>query len=61
MNMTPPTSNMVLHVFLVLMDYHLDMWVKRSRVFKPLTILTSKNIKFKWTNIEQNNLPNLDQ
>ena len=47
MNMTPPTSNMVLHVFLVLMDYHLDMWVKRSRVFKPLTILTSKNIKFK--------------
>ena len=29
------------------------MWIQRSEVLAPLTRLTSSNIKFQWTNVEQ--------
>jgi transposase InsO family protein len=29
------------------------MWIRRSETLAPLTALTSKNVKFKWTNTEQ--------
>ena len=29
------------------------MWIRRSETLAPLTALTSKNVKFHWTEIEQ--------
>ena len=29
------------------------MWAKRSHLLQPLTVLTSKKVNFKWTDLEQ--------
>ena len=29
------------------------MWAKQSHLLRPLTVLTSKKVKFKWTHVEQ--------
>ena len=29
------------------------MWAKRSHLLHPLTALTSNNVNFKWTDVEQ--------
>ena len=39
--------------FIDLVDYYRDMWEKRSHLLRPLTALTSKKVKLKWTFVEQ--------
>ena len=36
-----------------MVNYCCDIWIQRSEVLAPLTHLTSSNIKFEWTNVEQ--------
>ena len=49
---TPTTQNHV-RSFIGLVNYYRDMWPRRSHMMAPLTKLTSKNVKLKWTDVEQ--------
>ena len=51
--MMSQTSQKGLHKFIVTVEYYHGMWVMSSHRLKPLTRLTSKNIKFKQTDAEQ--------
>ena len=51
--MTPPINKKQAGSFIGLVNYYRDMWGKRSHLLKPLTELTSKKVKFKWTHIEK--------
>ena len=37
------------------------MWGKCSHLLKPLTALTSKKVKFKWTSVEKNAFDEIKQ
>ena len=49
----PPKNKKQLHRFLRMVNYYCNMWIRQSKVLTPLTRLTSPNVKFEWTNIEQ--------
>ena len=49
----PPKTKKQLRRFLGMINYYRDMWKRRSHILSPLSKLISKNIKWKWTNIEQ--------
>ena len=51
--MTPSTSQKGLHKFIVIVNYYCDMQAKNYHMLQNLTRLTSKNIKFKQTYVEQ--------
>jgi hypothetical protein len=36
-----------------MVNYYRDMWVRRLSLLAPLTSMTSKNVKFKWTDEHQ--------
>jgi hypothetical protein len=36
-----------------MINYYRDMWARCSELLAPLSCLTSKNVKFQWTEIEQ--------
>ncbi len=36
-----------------LVNYYRDMWIRRSKTLATLTALTSVNVKYKWTEVEQ--------
>ena len=36
-----------------MVNYYLDLWIWQSEVLAPLMCLTSANVKFEWTNVEQ--------
>ena len=36
-----------------MVNYYHNMWIQGSEVLTPLTHLTSANVKFEWTNVEQ--------
>ena len=44
---------MISRSFIGMINYYQDMWPKRSHLLAPLTNLTSKNVKFKWTDEHQ--------
>ena len=49
-----PTTKRQLRSFIGIINYYRDMWIRRSEVLAPLTGLTSKTAKWKWTSVEQN-------
>ena len=52
-NIAPPKNKKQLQRFLKMVNYYRDMWIQQSEVLAPLMCLTSSNIKFEWTNVEQ--------
>ena len=52
-NIAPPENKKELRRFIGLVNYYRDMWVRRSHVLAPLTILSSKKNKWKWGDEEQ--------
>jgi hypothetical protein len=42
-----------------MVNYHCDMWVRRSSLLAPLRIMTSKNVKFVWTDVHQKAFENI--
>ena len=38
---------------IVLVNYYRDMWSKWPQLLHPLTKLTSNQVKFRWTDVEQ--------
>ena len=48
-----PTNKKQLRRFIGLVNYYRDMWICRSDVLAPLTKLTSKEAKWRWTDVEQ--------
>jgi hypothetical protein len=42
-----------------MVDYNRDMWVRHSTLLAPLTSMTSKNVKFKWTDEHQKAFDNI--
>jgi hypothetical protein len=48
-NMVCPTTRKELRRFTGMVNYYRDMWVRRSELLAPLTSMTSKNVKFIWT------------
>ena len=49
----PPTNRKQLRRFIGMINFQKEMWPGRSKMLAPLTRLTSKNVPFKWTEIEQ--------
>ena len=52
-NIAPPTTRKQVRTFIGMVNYYRDMWIRRSETLAPLTALTSKNVPFKWTEVEQ--------
>ena len=52
-NLEPPTTVKQVRKFIGMVNFYRDMWRKRSELMAPLTRLTSKNVKFIWTEVEQ--------
>ena len=48
-----PTTRRQLRQFIGMVNYYRDMWRRRSDLLAPLTALTSKNARWKWTDIHQ--------
>jgi hypothetical protein len=49
----PPTTRKQVQSFIGLISYYRDMWPRRSEILAPLTRLTTKDVPFQWTDIEQ--------
>ena len=52
-NLAVPKTKKQLRSFIGIINYYRDMWVRRSEYLAPLSSLTSKTIKWKWTNKHQ--------
>ena len=52
-NIAPPTNKKELRGFIGMVNYYRDMWIRRSDTLAPLTALTSKEAKWRWTEVEQ--------
>jgi hypothetical protein len=57
--MVRPTTCKELRRFIGMVNYFHDMWVRRGELLAPLTSMTSKNVKFKWTDEHQKALENI--
>jgi hypothetical protein len=51
--MVRPTTRNELRNFIGMINYYRDMWVRRSELLAPLTSMTSRNVKFNWTDEHQ--------
>jgi len=52
-NLAPPKTVKQVRRFVGLINYYRDMWPRRAHIMTPITNLTAKDVKFKWTQIEQ--------
>ena len=48
-NTKPPKNEKQVCSFIGLVNYYRDIWAKQSHLLQPLTALTSKKVKLKWT------------
>ena len=51
--MAPLTYKRWIQIFIGLVEYYGDMWACRLHILQPITKLSSTNVKFKLTGIEQ--------
>jgi hypothetical protein len=51
--MIHPITCKELRRFIGMVNYYRDMWVRRSSLLAPLRCMTSKNVKFVWTDVHQ--------
>jgi hypothetical protein len=51
--MVRPSTRKELRRFIGMVNHYHDMWVHRSELLAPLTSMTSKNVKFNWTDEHQ--------
>ena len=58
-NMARPTTRKELRRFIGMVNYYRDMWCRRSDLLAPLTSMTSKNVKFDWTDEHQHAFDNV--
>jgi hypothetical protein len=54
LKIAPPTTKKQLRRFIGMVNYYRDMWIRRSHTLAPLTALSSKTVKWQWTDVEQN-------
>ena len=59
--MTPPKNIKHVRSFVGLVNYYRDTCDIRSYLLQPLTALTSTNIEFKWTYVEQKEFDKIKQ
>ena len=52
-NIATPKTRKELRRFIGMVNYYRDMWIRRSDVLAPLAALTSKTVKWKWTDEHQ--------
>ena len=52
-NISVPKTKKQLRSFIGIINYYRDMWVRRSETLAPLTSLTSKDVKWEWTEVHQ--------
>ena len=52
-NLAPPKTKKQLRSFIGMVNYYRDLWPKRSELLAPLSSLTSKKVKFEWTQEHQ--------
>jgi hypothetical protein len=52
-NTVRPTTRKELRRFIGMVNYYRDMWIQSSTLIAPLTSMTRKNVKFKWTDEHQ--------
>ena len=53
MNLAEPKTRKELRSFMGLVNYCRDMWIRRSHVLAPLAKLTSKNVKWEWSDAQR--------
>ena len=58
--MTPPKKNKQVREFLGLVNYYRDMWDRCSHLLQPLTSLTSNKVTYKWSDILQKALDDIN-
>jgi RNase H-like domain found in reverse transcriptase len=52
-NIATPTNKKELRLFIGMVNYYRDMWVRQSHILAPLAALTSKTAKWQWGEEEQ--------
>ena len=52
-NLQPPTTAQQFKTFLVIINYHQDMWPQRAYILTLMTKLISSNTRFKFTEFDQ--------
>jgi hypothetical protein len=57
--MVRPTTRKELRCFIGIVNYHHDMWVRRSELLAPLTSMTYKSVKFNWMDEHQKAFVNI--
>jgi hypothetical protein len=57
--MVRPTTRKELRCFIGMVNYYHVLWVLRKELITPLTSMTSKNVKFNWTNEHQKVFENI--
>ena len=51
--MKQPKNTKEVRAFIGIVNWYMDMWIKRSHLLHPLTELKSHKVMLKWTNLEQ--------
>ncbi len=53
LKLAPSTKRKELRKFIGMINYYRDIWPQRAHLLTPLTALTSKKVKFVWTEVHQ--------